>query len=130
MKSYSNESEEEVSYVGLVENHGAVASPDGFVGNNGLLEIKCVNRYDHWKAIKCLSSAKSPIAYKAQVMGQMWVCERDYCDLLFYYPDRLPCAQFRLYRDEKYIKLLAKGIEECLKLKEQHLEDIKYILDK
>lgn len=47
--------------------------------------------------------------YKCQRMGQMWVCELDYVDMISYHP-RLPSAIVRYRRDEAFIKLMADAL--------------------
>lgn len=82
------------------------ASPDGFVNNDGLLEIKCPNTATH---IETLSTKQVPRHYFAQVQGQMWITDRKWCDYVSYDP-RLPeNAQLiivRVDRDEEFIKEL------------------------
>ena len=47
-----------------------------------------------------------PSAYKAQIQGQLWVCERKFCDFMSYRPENKQRPHFikRVYRDEEYIK--------------------------
>lgn len=76
-------------------------SPDRFVGNDGILEIKVPKANTH---IAYLLDAEG-IGYKAQVQGQLWVCEREWADTLSYHPD-MPEALVRQYRDEAFIRAL------------------------
>lgn len=103
----------EVSEVAFIEHNDFVGvSPDGLVGNDGLLEIKCpttkvqVERY--------LSGVGLPTDYKWQVMGQIWVAEREWCDFLSF-DDRIDtAAQYictRVYRDEEAIKDLSDRVD-------------------
>lgn len=86
-------------------------SPDSLVGENGLAEIKCP--YTPKAHLKTLTSRQVPKEYVAQVQGNMWVCERDWCDFISYHPDfprgmRLCC--FTVPRDEAYIKKLSDAV--------------------
>ena len=59
-------------------------SPDGLVGTDGLLEIKCPQPKTH---IEYLATKKMPSKYRWQVQGQMWVTGRQYCDFVSFHPD-------------------------------------------
>jgi putative phage-type endonuclease len=93
------------------EELGAGASPDGFVGEDGLLEIKCPNTATH---LETLEKKEVPYQYRAQVQGQMWITGRKWCDFVSYDP-RLPeNAQMiiiHVERDDDYIKNLAEEVE-------------------
>lgn len=62
------------------------ASPDGLVGANGLVEIKCPNTSTH---IASLLSDKVPSGYIPQMQWQMACTGRQWCDFVSYDP-RLP----------------------------------------
>ena len=94
-----------VKEVAFVEHNEFIGiSPDGLVGDDGLLEIKCPNTTTQIK--RALSDDYSA-DYKAQIQMQLWVTERKWCDFLSFDP-RLDCAagylQQRVYRDEDYIE--------------------------
>jgi hypothetical protein len=88
------------------DDRKAGASPDGFVGNDGVIEIKCPSAEIH---VGYLLDDKG-IGYRAQVQGQLWVCEREWCDTLSYHPT-LPKALVRQHRDEEFIGKLAAAID-------------------
>ncbi len=95
----------DVKEVAFVEHNEHVGiSPDGLVGDDGLLEIKCPNTTTQLK--RALSDDYSA-DYKAQIQMQLWVTEREWCDFLSFDP-RLECAagylQQRVMRDEEYIE--------------------------
>lgn len=62
------------------------ASPDGLVGVDGLVEIKCPNTSTH---IASLLSDKVPSGYIPQMQWQMACTGRQWCDFVSYDP-RLP----------------------------------------
>ena len=62
------------------------ASPDGLVGEDGLIEIKCPNSATH---IETLISEKVPAKYVTQMQVQMLCTGRGWCDFVSYDP-RLP----------------------------------------
>lgn len=77
-------------------------SPDGLVGDDGLLEIKCPSAHTQIEYIK---SGSIPAKYVAQVQGQMLVTGRKWCDFLSYHPDLKPLL-VRVPRDADFIRAL------------------------
>lgn len=92
----------------------AGASPDGLIGETGLCEIKCPNTATH---IDTLKSQKLPTQYYWQVMGQMWITGREWCDFISYDP-RMPANSrlfvLRVYRDNEAIERLEQEITKFL----------------
>ena len=64
----------------------AGASPDGLVGEDGLIEIKCPNTAT---MLEWLEDRTIPAKYRLQMQWQMAVTGRDWCDFVAYDP-RLP----------------------------------------
>jgi len=95
---------EEVGFVKRDDNVGT--SPDGLVGNDGLIEIKCPIPSTH---IDTLLADKMQTCYIPQVQGQLWITERKWCDWISYCPavSKRPFYCVRINRDETYIKELA-----------------------
>lgn len=77
---------EETGFVlhALIDDAGA--SPDGLVGDDGLVEIKCPNTATH---LEFLLTSKIPDKYVTQMMWQMLCTGRKWCDYVSYDP-RLP----------------------------------------
>lgn len=96
----------EVAQTGFVKNHGAGASPDGLIGGDGLLEIKC--KYPAG-LIEYHERGEIPPEHVAQVQGQLWVTDRIYCDFVGYCPG-MPTFITRVERDEDYIATLADEV--------------------
>ncbi len=95
-----------VKQVGFVERDENIGcSPDGLVGEDGMLEIKCPFSSTH---IRYLLDGGLPATYRKQVQGQLWVCEREWCDFVSYDPRvaRRPYFCERVYRDDDFIKEL------------------------
>ena len=99
---------EEVAFIALNEHVGV--SPDGLVGQDGLLEIKCPTTTTQLK--RAMSDDYSA-DYKAQIQMQLWVSGRKWCDFVSFDP-RLNCdAKYliqRVERDEEYIKNMAEKV--------------------
>lgn len=107
--------------VGLIlYNDDVGASPDSLVGNDGLLEIKCPKSSTQ---IERILSGVFPADHTAQVQGQLWISEREWCDFVSFDPRINSDKKYfkvRVNRDEEYIKTLAhevsKFVEELKEL--------------
>lgn len=92
--------------IGFVRNGRAGASPDSLIGSDGLLEIK--SKAPHlW--IEAMLRDDFPPEHVAQVQGQMWVAESNWCDLVVYFPG-MPLQVYRARRDEAYIARLSAAV--------------------
>lgn len=89
-------------------------SPDGLVGDDGLVEIKCPNTTTH---LDYIFDDKVPTDYYKQIQGQLWVTGRDWCDFVSYDP-RLPEKNQlfikRCPRDEELIATMELEVREFL----------------
>ena len=97
--------------VGFVTNYGVGCSPDRFVGDDGLLEIKCPKASTQ---IGYLLNNKLEPKYIPQIQGQLYVTGRKWCDWLAY-SDELPSLIIRVERDEQYINSLAEALQKLIK---------------
>ena len=106
-----------VDEVGFVPHPSIImagASPDGLVGTDGLLEIKCPNTATH---IETLLSQGVPGKYNTQMQFQMACTGRKWCDFVSF-DNRLP-AELQLFvkrvpRDEVFIRLIEAEIVQFL----------------
>lgn len=92
----------------------AGASPDGLVGADGLLEIKCPNSATH---VQTLRSKKPAGKYVTQMMWQMACTGRAWCDFVSYdprMPEGLQLFTTRVPRDDKVIAELEAEVEKFL----------------
>lgn len=98
----------EVQEVGfcLHDTLEAGCSPDALVGTEGGLEIKAPAPATH---VEYLRGGVLPSRYKQQVMGCLWVTQREWWDFMSYHPSMKPLI-VRVERDEEYIKEL----EDCV----------------
>ena len=95
---------EEVGFVPHPTIEAAGASPDGLVGDDGMVEIKCP---DSKTALECwLSDSPVEGKYFAQMQWQMRCADRAWCDYVVFDP-RMPAkAQLfvtRVMRDDKWL---------------------------
>ena len=97
----------EPKQVGFIRNGRKGCSPDSIINDLAMLEIK-TQRGD--LLIETLLKNEFPPEHKAQVQGQLWVAERELCDLMVYWPGMPPFIA-PAYRDEKYITNLAGEVD-------------------
>lgn len=107
--AYAFMTDNEVTQVGFVYRDGEMvgASPDGLIGKDGGLELKCPAPHTH---VGYLLDNKVPTAYIAQIQGNMWVCERRWWDFMSYYPGMDPLI-VRVERDDVFIDKLASLVD-------------------
>jgi len=114
--------------VGFVtdDNEQYGCSPDRLVSDTGLLEIKCYPKL-HIEAIRyCNKNKKMPAKNVAQTQGQMFICEREWCDLLFYHPV-LPKVIIRVFPDKEIIAGLKAQLSACLAERDTVLNELQGI---
>jgi len=103
----------------------AGASPDGLVGDDGLIEIKCPNTATH---IDTLLSDKVPSKYNTQMQWQMACTGRKWCDFVSFdprMPDGLQIFIQRVPFDAEYVKMLEAEITGFLVELETKIEKLK-----
>ena len=98
----------------------ASCSPDGLIGDDGGLEIKCPSEAVH---VGYLRDKKLPTKYKAQVMFNLWITGRQWWDFFSYHP-HLPHFLIRCERDEEYIAKMEQSVVEFLELVDIEMEKI------
>lgn len=94
----------------------AGVSPDGLVGDDGLVEFKCPIPSIHWEYIN-LAQGTPPAEYKWQVYGEMWVAERQWNDFVSYceaMPEPLRTHIIRVPRNEAVIAELDAGVSKFI----------------
>jgi putative phage-type endonuclease len=92
----------------------AGASPDGFVGADGEIQIKCPNTATH---IETLLVKKIPAKYITQMQWGLACSGRKWCDFVSFDPRMPPHLQLftqRVQRDAERIKELEEMVDEFL----------------
>ena len=79
------------------------ASPDGLIGDKGMLEIKCPGPKKH---VSYLLGADPQADHRCQIQGGIWVTGREWADLVSYHP-AMPSVVVRCERDEAFLGSLA-----------------------
>ena len=105
---YELESASEVVEVSFIKHDTICAgvSPDGLVGDDGLVEFKCPNTTTQ---IETYLKGDMPTTHRAQVQGQLWVSEREWCDFVSFDPrinGKSSYFKKRIERDNEYINNL------------------------
>lgn len=101
---------QEVGFIPHPQISGAGASPDGLVGDQGLVEIKCPQPTEH---IRTLTGGAIKKGYLLQMQWQMACTGREWCDFVSYsneFPDELRLHVQRVDRDDKAIADLEKAV--------------------
>lgn len=113
----------DVQRVGMVlaDDERVSCSPDGLVGKDGGLEIKCGLPETH---LRYLIEGVLPKEYAAQVHGSLWVTGRQWWDFLSY-SRQFPPFIIRVNRDEKIQQAIAAAINPFLERFEQGMSVIK-----
>ncbi len=95
--------------IGFVTNEAATigASPDRLVEPDGLLEIKVPAPWQHMSML--LHDGSVYDYCKIQALGQLWITERSWIDIMSYCPG-LPPALIRIQRDDKFITQLSAAV--------------------
>lgn len=103
---------EEMGFAKHPTIEGAGASPDGLIGEDGLIEIKCPNTATH---IETLLGEEIDSKYVKQMQWQMACTGRAWCDFVSFDP-RMP-ENLRLFvkKVERDVKLIAELEEEVRK---------------
>lgn len=95
---------EEVGFCESAELDCVGVSPDGLIGSDGLVEIKCPAAMA--KHLEALRTCAHAVEYRWQIQGQLWVTDRAWCDVVSFdprWPDGLQLAIHRVFRDEAAI---------------------------
>lgn len=90
------------------------ASPDGLIGPDGMVEVKCPNTATH---IDTLLSRTVPGPYITQMQWQMACTGRQWCDFVSFdprMPENMKLFVHRVERDDKVIAQLETDICEFL----------------
>lgn len=111
----------QVGYIELDEHTGG--SPDGLVGKDGLIEIKCPSSVNFLKEM--LGDTKMKSAYNWQMQHLMYLTDRKWCDYVIFNEELDKIKITRIARDEDMIEKIKEGLEAGKKQIKQIIEKIK-----
>lgn len=116
----------EESGIVLTEDRMFGYSTDGFVDDDGLIEIKCPNSAR--KIVEILETGDIS-EYEHQIQGGMWITGRQWCDFIMYAPQLEPIGKHlyikRVLRDEDFIESMEIQLIEFLRRVESHIKNLK-----
>jgi len=121
-----------VDEVGMID-HPTVemsgASPDGLVGDDGLVEIKCPTTATH---IDTLMGEQAPKKYYDQMQWQMACTGRKWCDFVSFdprMPEGLQLFVKRVERDDEYIAMLESEVATFLQEVSDKVNKLKSLME-
>jgi YqaJ-like viral recombinase domain len=112
--AYTQHTGRAVVDVGFILPDGTDAyggSPDGLVGDDGLIEIKCPAPET---LINYHANGTFPVQYRPQVQGLLLISGRLWCDFFVFHPELTPFL-IRVEPDYEYQTKMAVGLLELLK---------------
>jgi len=115
-KVYAFEHCATVRQVGLVLHptiKGAHASPDGLVGDDGLVQIKCP---EDAAFLDILEGKKISRGYWLQVLFEMACTDREWCDFAAFHPDFPPEMHLQVRRIERDDYVIGRIEQEVKKI--------------
>jgi len=105
---------DQVPFIDHPKIQGFGCSPDGLVGKDGLLEIKCPNSATHWEYFK---AKEPPKKYFIQMQAQMSVTGAKWCDFVSFdprMPERSQLLIVKIPRDAEFILYMEAEIKQFL----------------
>lgn len=105
---------EQVAFIAHPSIEMSGASPDGLIGNDGMVEIKCPNTATH---LDTLLTGAIPSKYETQMLWQMACTGRAWCDFVSFdprLPENMRLFVKRLPRDDARIAELEAEVKAFL----------------
>lgn len=115
---------EKCGFIELNSNVGS--SPDGLVGKDAILEIKCPRRAKFYKIVAFGIDAVDN-DYIIQMQHQMWVTGRNLCYFMNYLIEegKEKWHIIEVKRDETIIEKLKERTEQAIKLRDEYVDKLK-----
>lgn len=124
---HTGENVQEVGYIEHPVISTSGASPDGFVGTDGLIEIKCPSTAT---MIETWLEETIPAKYVSQMQWQMACTGRQWCDYVVFdprMPEGLQLWVKRIQRDSEFIAMLEKEVETFTEIVDQKVQQLRDI---
>lgn len=128
--AYEAHTGELVSEIGFIDHPTILmsgASPDGMVGDDGMLEIKCPNTSTH---IDWILDGGVPSEHQGQMLWQMACAEKQWCDFVSFdprMPQHLQLMIVRLHRDDDRIAEITQEVAKFLDEVEETINKLQTI---
>ena len=122
--AYEIETGNDVKQVGYVLYNDYVGgSPDGFVGDDGIIEIKSMRDYNY---IRALHSQKVEPKYLWQIQHLLYITGRKWADYVVFNDNFPDLVIVRITPDKKMFEKLEKGLKNGIKMIETILDDLNH----
>ena len=124
--AYQLETGNSVYEVGFIElNEYVGCSPDGLIGEDGDLEIKCKNNKNH---LLMLLGKPIDSKYDWQIQMRLLITGRKWCDFVSYNPNFAdnPLIILRVYPNAEKQAALQEGIKNGVEKIKQIISEVKY----
>jgi putative phage-type endonuclease len=111
---HTNNFVDQVPFIDHPTIQGFGCSPDGLVGADGLLEIKCPSSPTHWEYFK---AKEPPKKYFIQMQAQMAVTGAKWCDFVSFdprFPERSQLLIVNVPKDHEFILFMEAEIKQFL----------------
>lgn len=115
-EAHTGQMVEEVGFIPHPDIDGAGASPDGLVGDDGMVEIKCPSSSTALEVWLTHAQGNDPVdaKYYAQMQWQMRCADRSWCDYVVFDP-RMPAkAQLFIHRVKRNEDFIANAEDEVI----------------
>jgi len=86
--------------------------PDGLVGDDKVIEVKCPNSKNHFAN---LMAGEQLELYKYQIQGYLWLTGRSVCDFVSYNADYPEDLQLSVHTVERNNDMISELEERCIK---------------
>ena len=101
---------EDIGFCELDEYIGC--SPDGFVGDDGMIEVKCKDNHSFLQSV--IDDKVDPM-HMTQIQFNLMVTGRKWCDYVLYNPNfKKYLHVIRVERDQSYIDKIKEKVQECV----------------
>ena len=117
---YEGREEVKAQKVGIILNHGIGYSPDGLIGNDGLIEIK--TKLPKFQ-VGVILAGEIPKEHVAQCQGGLWASDREWIDFISYWPG-MPLFVKRAHRDEAMIRKIAERVKSFYEIMDERMNKV------
>jgi|SRR5438128_1327364 len=111
------------------DSFAAGCSPDGFINDDGLVEVKCPRAANHLAYLKAQSVPKEHLP---QLVHQLWITGRQWLDLVSFdprFPESLRLFIARYHRNDDEIALYQQAVERFLAEVDREYAEIGLLMD-
>lgn len=120
LELYESAEEVSVSKAGIILNHGMGYSPDGLIGDHGLVEIK--TKLPKFQ-VGVILAGEVPKEHVTQCQSGLWISGREWIDFISFWPG-MPMFVKRMTRDEAMIEKMAERVAAFYEILEDRMNKV------